>query len=386
MPWFTGRQWSATERETTLIPLGLVRYDELNWQGKTNQVLSSLMSSQVLPDPLDFLSNPSSFKSRLLITYRTKFGFYSVQAGLEAADRYEVYERLTQALPNNILPAPSIQKIEVTRLKKKRLPKPATSDAYTGEIKGSYRLRFSTNSPGPFLQALQDFLTADIVKGKLEDQGEGKFIFTNRLGDRYWVEIDTNPLPSQHIAPLFSTKSGSGSDASAATQQRASSIARELRNEPPAPKERRGILIEMLDYRDLKGKQRLQDPKQAVRWGYARSSWASQFFTPLQATSDALEWGELSSGERSRCQNALLDLLRQLSFPLGLPFYTGFYQTSLPNHIDIYGIYIIRLNARRRGESKVVLPVVVRIPASNSGCDLEVCLPGDAQTAVDELL
>ncbi len=377
MPWLTGRQQSAIERETTLIPLSLVRYSNLSWQGKINQVFSSLVSSQVLPEPLEFLTNPSEFRTQLLITYRTKFGSYSVKAGLEAADRYEVYERLTQALPHNIIPAPPIQKIEVAHLKKKRFSKSATSGGI-GEIKGSYRLRLSTNSPDVFSQALQEFLCGDTVKGNLDNQGDGKFIFTNRLGDCYLLEIDATPLPFKHSATLALGNSTSGSDISAATQQRASMIARELRNAPPAPKECRGVLIEMLNYREMKGKQRLLNPKLSVRWGYARSSWASQFFTPLQATSDTPEWEQLAPGERSRCQNALLDLLRQLSFPLGLPFYTGFYQTNLPNQIDIYGIYIIRLNARRKGESKVILPVVVRIPASDSCSELLVCLPGEA--------
>lgn len=375
LPWLAEIERITLERETTLVPLSIVRHEQLAWQGRIEQVLTSLSSTLVLPSPDELLSDPNNHHTQLLITYQTRFGTYGVQAGLEAADRYEVYERLSKALPSGLIKAPTIQKIDVSRRKKRSLE--LISHASTDEILGTYRIQLATTLPSVFSKLLEILLTEQ-VKGALQQIDDNTFIFTNRLGQRYRLELNISPLPSSHTAPLNLGGRLTGSAISAATQQRASQIVRDLRQSELPVNTHQGLMIEMLDYREFRGVQRFQDPKSATRWGYACSGWASQFITPLRFDGIVPNFKDLGAAERSRCENALLDLLRQLSFPIGVPFYSGFSGTALPSLIDIYGIYILRLNARRAGEQATVLPIVIRVPSDQNCCALEVCLPSEA--------
>ena len=401
LSWLHETPTLTAQQEITLVGLSLVRYETVHWQGRINRILSQVASSLDIPEPLTFLSSPNAYAPQFLMSYRTRFGNYSVKSGIEAADRYELFGRLSQSLLEaGMIPAPPIQKIDFGGITKKRLSKPKVKAAGSQQpYKGTYRIRFSANSAPTLVSVLREFLTSKEVKGQIEELENNSLVFTNALLHRYLLRIETNPLPVAHYSSLQLQGQRSAMATATAIRSRASQIEMDLRSTPLLPGERWGIVIEMLDYRQFKGAARLEDPKPGVRWGYAYSNWVSQFITPepeyldpeahrpsnpdderqMQKYRGKLRQLEKQQeGYRARCLNSILDLLRQLSFPVGIPFYTGFNRTDLPEAMDIYGIYILRLNARHRGESKIVLPLVIRITAKSRCCDLEVCLPGEA--------
>ncbi|MHC5719351.1 MAG: hypothetical protein ACYTX0_46710, partial [Nostoc sp.] len=195
--------------------------------------------------------------------------------------------------------------------------------------------------------------------------------------------------------PLDLKESYSNSAKSAATQNRARLIERDLAKQSQSSNERLGILIELPDYRKFEKKRRLADPKAAIRWGHALGDWVSQFIEPDQKEyvdprqfipSDPTNTKQVKAYEfkkkqlksqidsyKARCQNAVMDLLRQLDFPLGLSFHREIPSTSIPALLDIISIRILRVNARNKSEKKAVLPILIKVPATNSSSQMLVC-------------
>ncbi|MBC1237367.1 pPIWI_RE module domain-containing protein [Nostoc sp. 2RC] len=408
--WVKPSKHPSQPRETTLINFTLTRNNAgVSWKARIDTILSRVAPHLEVPQTMQFLTNPRDFAPQYLLSYSTRLGKHAVGAGVEAADRFELFERLTKELPSEIIPSPQINKIDfgnknsLPHRKQRRLSK--KSEPLNLSTSGSeilYRIAICSNeSTSTFIKILLDFLTSKDIGGTVqaEDGQADTWQFTNREGEVYRLKIEKNPFPAEWYQPLDLKESYSNSAKSAATQNRARLIERDLAKQSQSSNERLGILIELPDYRKFEKKRRLADPKAAIRWGHALGGWVSQFIEPDQKEyvdprqfipSDPTNTKQVKAYEfkkkqlksqidsyKARCQNAVMDLLRQLDFPLGLSFHREIPSTSIPALLDIISIRILRVNARNKSEKKAVLPILIKVPATNSSSQMLVCLPGE---------
>lgn len=398
--WLKPNSNPALKRETTLINLKLIRYDTVTWKGRIEQILGMIAPHIDIPEPMQFLSNPEEYAPQYLLSHRTRLGSHLVGVGLEAADRFELFERLTTALPPGVVAAPIINKINFSASRKRRpiKPKIISNQLSTNTSKQVYRIKISSNSADTLLEVLREFLESKEIQGAIQEINNETWNFTNYLGESYLLKLDKKSLPNEWLTPLSLGGSYSAQAKAAASMNRARQIENQLVMQPKASNEKQGILIELVDYRNFDKRKRLTDPKAAIRWGHAYVTWVSQFLQPEPEYINPEEFAPIDPKDekqiktyeskkkqlatqkesyKARCLNAILDLMRQLNFPLGIPFYTGFSQTTLPQSIDIINIRIIRLNARNKGETKVVIPLLIKISSENNSSLMQVCLPGD---------
>jgi hypothetical protein len=126
-----------------------------------------------------------------------------------------------------------------------------------------------------------------------------------------------------------------------------------------------GALIMLMDYRKTSMSKR--DPKKAIRSGLARTGRVSQFYTPRKEKETDLSF-------RSRTENAVGDLLRMLGYRYN-PYYVRPKKLNLPEAVDLTVFWLFQRNAKRGGDKKMLLPMVVYAPAGEQG--LRVLLPRD---------
>jgi hypothetical protein len=286
------------------------------------------------------------------MAYRNTFGSYAVKAGIEAADRYELFKRLSSMMPDGIEEAPAINRLEIKNKSKKQVTAKTRALPFpTSPALATYNIQIACNQKDLFVSALQEILSSKRVKGKINQINDQCWEFTNQFEQCHRINISFDPLPEEHLASLDLQNRYSKSAAAAANLSRSSRIESNLMASPLIENTKHGILVELLDYRKIKSKQRLKDPKPGIRWGYAYAKRILQFFVSEEMS---------ESGLHKKCLNTTLDLLRQLNFPLGIPFYTGNNNIKIPTQLDILGIYIVRLNARNAKEDNSM--VIIYVP------------------------
>ncbi|MEH1945329.1 MAG: DUF3962 domain-containing protein [Nostoc sp.] len=408
--WVKPDKHPSQPREITLINFKLSRNNTaVSWKARIDTILSRIAPHLDIPQTMQFLNNPKDFAPQYLLSYNTKLGKHRVGAGVEAADRFELFDRLSKELPLEIASSPQIYKIDFGnknslphRKARKSTRKSEPLNLSTSCPKIIYRIAICSNdSIDTFTNVLLNFLTSKDIGGTVqpEDGQSDTWRFMNRQGEVYLLKIEKNPFPAEWCEPLDLKGSYSNSAKSAATQNRARLIERCLAKQSSSGNEQLGVLIELPDYRNFEKNRRSKDPKTGIRWGYALGGWVSQFITPDQTEyvnpeefipSDPTNNKQVKIYEfkksqlksqidsyKGRCQNAIMDLLRQLDFPLGLPFHREIPSTSLPALIDIISIRVLRVNARNKSEKKAVIPILIKIPAANSSSQMLVCLPSE---------
>jgi hypothetical protein len=384
----------SSDRETTLIGLQLNRQGQsVRWMSRIDTILSRIAPQIDFPQPMAFLSNPETFTPLYLLSYGTKLGKHRVGAGVEAADRYELYNRLCGEMPNGLTRPPLINKVfgggEGSRNILSRKDRRASKhDLEQVEIQPQvYRLQFRTGSPEYLTQLLREVL-ADVGEIVSSEDEQNTWKFINFQGTTYLIKIDTNLFPNEWYQELNLGGNYNLEAKSAAIQQRARLIEGELSPHRQL-NEHAGIIYELPNYRDRKFSRfrKLADPKRAIKWGHALAGWVSQQLTPREDTiseqtsktsQEKLE--EQQKAYQAMCKNAILDVLRQLDFPLGLPFHRHINGSSLPDQIDILGARVLRINARnsrRSKEKSTLIPLLTRIPSDGGSSRIEVCLPSN---------
>jgi len=131
-------------------------------------------------------------------------------------------------------------------------------------------------------------------------------------------------------------------------------------------------LIELFGYNEDK-EMKHRDPKQAIRTGFIKTGRIAKFFVPRKNR-------ETEKSSHFRIRSAVSAILRGLGCRVQ-PFYIPQDKTSLPDGLDILGLWMIRLN-RRNGyadDKPVTLPVLVE--ASSDDLHLQLYLP-DAKGGV----
>jgi hypothetical protein len=352
--------------ETSLIRLGLRRYRELVWVGRTSSVLAELLPTECIPAPLDLLANPVKFQPQVLIVHdSTLHEKHLVGTGIEEADRWETYTQLNEVFPPGIVASPLFKK---QRGFERQQPSPAA--------------KFPSTSAKARVEGLSHMrLPARIVICSSDDE-RCKNVVLNEVGlmpqdlsmERVEVAMDKGivselvimkrSFPTELIAELPPEAGEDEESRLGATRARARAIEKAL--SPPAT-ENVGVLLELPNYQEYSKdiRQQRRDPKLAIMWGFARANYKLQTFQPEAADPDTYE---------ERLHNSVRDLLRQMDFRLNPP-YMGFKGTALPSSLDLIGFWQIHLKARRRGERALMLPVLVHAPAHEYG--FSACLPGD---------
>lgn len=348
------RWLSQVPDEFSLLRLDLLYRSNVNWAGNLPIALESLVDLN-LPDPLNLLSHPEEFAPRLLILHDSLTQpRHAVGLGIEAADRWEVFNQLSDALPD-----------EFHRMSFwSRLKSPQ-------RLERSYAAESTRHAIAP---AVRRAALAKLPPTRLElhcsdpdrwEQWIRAELGLTRTSRSETLQIVRRQLPPDIVELLPPDATESGEAHVAAERLRARRIQQSLARED---KVQTGVLLEMANFQELYAhnqREARRDPKQAVRWGLARTGRVTQFIRPESQSADDYEL---------RVRHGLWDLLRQLDFHFNPP-YTGFRRTSLPTALDLVGLRQIRLNALRRGERAVTLPLVAYMPADQ--VVLRVCLPGE---------
>ena len=105
---------------------------------------------------------------------------------------------------------------------------------------------------------------------------------------------------------------------------------------------------------NLRGKgafERYEDPKTAVRWGFAKTGRITQFLTPIGDE-------EETNTVKQRIRSSILDLFRQAGFLPGSPS-DHILKWPIPEGVQLLGIWIIQ-----HARWNKCLPVLVRIDSS----------------------
>lgn len=157
------------------------------------------------------------------------------------------------------------------------------------------------------------------------------------------------------------------------TQRRADQIAKELPATNGVPTL---ALIELPHFQDPKERQRryqvgLRDPKRALRLGMAQAGRVTKFTTgmfnadqqPKNANRSRMTSEELL---RERCENAVLEGLRQMGYLPGAITVTPPDGHVLPERMVIAGVRMLRLT-RRRTDMTIYLPVVTVFDTGTPG-------------------
>jgi hypothetical protein len=353
--------------ETTLIRLGLTHYHEVKWTGGLPKVLASLTPHEVIPDPIHLLASPTDFQPNILVVHDNLMGErHPVGLGIETADRWEVFDQLTHALPAGMNPAPLWHKRRsFLRAKPSFAARPHTQVEAEPRLNGAGRMQtpalieICSSDADRWERALLDEL--GLRPDALDDE---TVEVAAADGSTSLFRIVKHALPPELSAELPPAAADGNQSQFAAERSRVRAIQNTIKGIPANA----GILVEMPNYREIyarDSREARRDPKRAVRWGLARTGRVSQFIQPEQLSPDNYE---------ERIRNGVRDLLRQMDFHLN-PLYTGFKGTSLPKQIDLLAPWQIRLNPRRRGEQKVTMPLLIYAPADEY--ELRVCLPGD---------
>ncbi len=352
--------------ETCLIRLGLRRYNELVWAGRLPEVLASLSPNELIPDPFHLLAHPTDFHPNILIIHDANMSEkHRVGAGIEEADRWEVFTRLTQAFPSEMQPTPTWMKGgDFHRMHPSFASKPRT------QVPADIRLKGIANMPSPALIEIcssdadhWEQIVRDEIGAPVETYPSGHIEAVSRDGDVAILDIVKRTFPVDLSAQLPPEAADNDENQRGLTFARV----REIEKQVPPVNTNTGVLQEMLNYQDLYHKdtrERRRDPKLAARWGLARVNRKLQCIQPESVDPDDYE---------DRVRSGVRDLLRQLGYCWN-PLYTGFKGTSLPSKLDLLGLWQIRLKPRRHGENPVTFPLVIHTPGQ--ACVSYVCLPG----------
>lgn len=364
----TSASWLTQQpAEMSLIRLGLRRYSDLIWSGRLPQVLASLSPNELIPEPIDLLSHPMDSSPNILVVYDvTMSETHRVGAGIEEADRWEVFSQLTEALPQQLLPTPVWRK--TSTFVRRQTSFDASQERK--KVPTDIRLRGIERMPTP---ALIEICSSDADRWEqlvLEEMGvsavnlvDGRIEVPTSSGTPSTLTISKQSFPIELSAELPPEAMESDTDQQGLTLQRVRQIEKAI----PRVETNTGVLLEMVNYQELYSTERARrrDPKLAARWGLARTGRKLQCVQPESTNSGNYEM---------RVRNGIRDLLRQMDYRWN-PLYVGFKGTSFPQDLDLFGLWQMRLKSRRRGETAVTIPLAIHTPAHRY--ESYVCLPDE---------
>lgn len=332
--------------------------DNVQWVGKQSQVLNALHLGEALPEIEALLCDPHAYQPDLLIVKSTQHrGEHEVEPGVWSNDHRGVFRAVTPLITAFATPLITLQRVEPTvkryRTSSQRPIEQATADVrYKALQLLPHPLRIELYADNP-----------DLIKAAiLHEVG-----ILNPSTD----ELRREPLRVLHEGRLLleieqSKVALSDPLVAKSWRERESAIKakrRTIKNSLKVASSPTGAIIRLDRYR----KDKTHDPYEAIRYGLCDTGRVSQFIS--------------TGGEKSyalRLRNGVRDLLRTMGFRLN-PVYRKMKNSALPDQLDIFGLWIIQLNARRTGEKTVMLPLVIH--ALSSGAT-HIYLPGKSGVPV----
>lgn len=343
--------------------------DGLHWLGKQAEVFQQLRIGGSLPAIQEMVSDPFACRDSVLITMENQDSDDDSPAtGLQPRDHRRAFDDLTACLEPIATPAPLWTRVSPDR----------------NRNTNSHNMKLMKKIPAAiWREALGLLPPSTCIELHVDDLPTVKRILLNVVGmwEYYQDRLDDNPLVIEangrqleivqgndpKLTELLRRDEQNGSTWQEIKQARINEITQRYRK--PSRNQPRALLIMLRNYSKIGLKR--HDPKEAIRYGLINAGCLSQFFTP-KGPREKVENYEL------RIENAIRDLLRVLGYRLN-PYYVPPKQSTLPEKLDLIALWLIQLNARRKGEQKLLLPVVVHAPSDDS--QLHVLIPKDTGSA-----
>ncbi len=122
-----------------------------------------------------------------------------------------------------------------------------------------------------------------------------------------------------------------------------------------------GRVLSLIELRDKDAFKIFEDPKTAIRWGFAKTGRITQFLTPIREE-------EKKNTVKQRVRSSILDLFRQSGFLPGAPN-DHISKWSFPHDVQLLGLWVVQHDKWNK-----CLPVLVRIDSSGG---IEAVIPGN---------
>lgn len=327
----------------------------VRWVGLQAKTLNNLNLGARLPEFSDLLRDPKRFQEDLLIVKSQRDRTdHAIETGVWSNDHRDIYQTVSRYLADFATPHTPAQRAE-QRVGFKRL---SFSGKKINDVSAENRYAALRAMPYPIGIEVYTDKYDQATKAILEEvgalEGNEDRLKENPLrvmdGNRLLLEIKQAEVALDNPLTAYNPETRER-----AVEQRRRDIKRVLK--PPSITT--GALVSIQDYRKKKRHEKFRDPYNAIRWGLADTERTSQFI--IKSEKDyAL-----------RLQNSVRDLLRILGYRYN-PMYQKPEETSLPQHLDLFGLWLIQLNARNRSEKTVLLPLVIHASATG---EFHVMLP-----------
>jgi hypothetical protein len=231
------------------------------------------------------------FRSNILIVYdATMREKHRVGAGIEEADRWEVFTQLTEILPRQLLPTPMWEKTRIFTREQPSFDASQQRKKVLNDIRLAGLKHLSTPALieicSPDADQWEQFLLEE-VGVSAQDLVDGCVNVPTSSGARTILTIAKRSFLVDLSAELPSEAMESDDDMQGLTLQRVRQIEKAL----PKVEANAGILLEMLNYQELYSIERARrhDPKRAARWGLARTGRKLQCIQPESASVEDCE-------------------------------------------------------------------------------------------------
>jgi hypothetical protein len=369
-PWLVGiprpRGFATAKLTLSSEMQGDRRIRTITWEGSLVSMLRRLGIEPGLPDAMELARDPLTFLERpdgssIATLFSTRLNISSlVKAGVPLLDRGAILDQVAQFLapiglepteparrvtgPRGVLSAPLAKGFKQVEM---GLRQQGLARAVENEV--SFEL---LTQPSDMEARLRREIASALGLGTGQLVGNEEVYDVGDLT----VRVRTRPLGA--LGTVLTHEDNSvvrGSrDRRRALQRRTEEVAREI---GPAPSSRTIALVELRDLRGLP-----EDPKEAIRWGLAMGGRLSQFISPPSPADDEVdEDGEVAGNADQRVRSAVLDTLRQLGYLPAAPFPNLGRLRTVPQDLQLLGLWIVRLDSRPTSSSQPYLPVFVRM-------------------------
>jgi pPIWI_RE module N-terminal domain/RNaseH domain of pPIWI_RE/MID domain of pPIWI_RE len=359
--------------------LGLRLQEDERLQSPGDDRLQLPDAERLARDPLHYLEPAKGLVAAIVEVSQT---IHPVNPGLGLEIHEETTERLAEAFEGTVKLLPPLTRLELPQQRGRLLLKDDLR-----EIDVAQRLEAVTRSIGPQVtievwwqtETCRDLLVDRIQSLFLRDRPELTIVPESSKRKRLEPELSpapetiTIPLPeggrleiiTQRLGPIADSLTDPGQPLKSARERGAykrratnERIAK-IRGAIPPVEEPTLTLIELANYQQDKALRRLlriRDPKRALRLGLAHTGRLSKFIA--KASPDENDPDEELDVQRERCENAVLEGLRQLGYlpePVTVMPPAG---RRIPDDLVVVAVRILRLT-EKRAFMRVNLPVAV---------------------------
>ncbi len=335
--WYNNREMSGFT--TAKIKYDKKAQGKVSWKSTAHKILDDLSLGIQVPELNELIADPETYlnseKLNAAIILSNSFTKYKhpVGSGMGMKDMRELYDQVAGFMPE----LQKLGAVEKVNLRMKRNLLMGSPD----KVDLADRLNSLSKIIGPEMKIEVRYDT-DIIKDALKAAMERILGIKADSNDVQHIEKDGFSLNLEYsqIGRLADRLDG---------QKRFADRVKDIESSVGNATIPTGCIIE------LKGKDAWnsgEDPKGALRTGFARTSRLTQFITPESENSDGK-----TTNLKSRAENAVWDLLRQFGY-LPCPPSLGFKKSKVDEEVLLFGIWVLNKNASDY-RNAIRFPVVV---------------------------